>query len=123
MPKKMGLGRGLDALLPEIDDQETVVREIPIAEIDRNPRQPRRAFDEEALRSLSDVPTTLAPLGEATARNDHRDCENRSQQGNNDEVRHGDPHNGWKARQHVRSCLHRGIRHSHRSYADESWTA
>ena len=54
MPKKMGLGRGLDALLPEIDDQETVVREIPIAEIDRNPRQPRRAFDEEALRSLSE---------------------------------------------------------------------
>ena len=54
MPKKMGLGRGLDALLPELDEQENNVREIPVAEIDRNPRQPRRAFDEEALKSLSE---------------------------------------------------------------------
>ena len=44
MPKKMGLGRGLDALLPELEEQETGVREIAIAEIDRNPQQPRKAI-------------------------------------------------------------------------------
>ena len=54
MPKKMGLGRGLDALLPEIEEQENVVRDIAIADIDRNPQQPRRDFDEEALKSLSE---------------------------------------------------------------------
>ena len=65
MPKKMGLGRGLDALLPEIEEQETGVREIPVTEIDRNPRQPRRAFDEEALKSLGEsirVSGVLTPL-------------------------------------------------------------
>ena len=54
MPKKMGLGRGLDALLPESEEQGNVVREIAIADIDRNPQQPRRDFDEEALKSLSE---------------------------------------------------------------------
>ncbi len=65
MPKKMGLGRGLDALLPEIEEQENVVREIAIADIDRNPQQPRRDFDEEALKSLSESIRTsgvLTPL-------------------------------------------------------------
>ena len=65
MPKKMGLGRGLDALLPELEEQETGVREIAIAEIDRNPQQPRKAFDEEALKSLSDsirMSGVLSPL-------------------------------------------------------------
>ncbi len=52
MPKKMGLGRGLDALLPEMDDQENAVLELSVSAIDRNPQQPRRAFDEEALASL-----------------------------------------------------------------------
>ena len=54
MPKKMGLGRGLDALLPELDEQETPVREIALSEIDRNPHQPRQSFDEEALKGLSE---------------------------------------------------------------------
>ena len=54
MPKKMGLGRGLDALLPEIEEQDASIREISVTEIDRNPQQPRRTFDEEALKSLSD---------------------------------------------------------------------
>ena len=65
MPKKMGLGRGLDALLPEIEEQESAVREIAITDIDRNPQQPRRAFDEEALKSLSEsirVSGVLSPL-------------------------------------------------------------
>ena len=47
-------------------------------------------LDLNALRSLSDVPTTLAPLGEATARNDHRDYENRSQQGTANAQRDGE---------------------------------
>ena len=50
--KKKGLGRGLDALLPEEDWQGTV-RDIPISEIDINPDQPRKAFDEEALAELA----------------------------------------------------------------------
>ena len=54
MAKKMGLGRGLDALLPEFEEQETGIREIPVSEIDRNPQQPRRSFDEESLKGLSE---------------------------------------------------------------------
>ena len=54
MPKKMGLGRGLDALLPEVEEQDAAIREIPLTDIDRNPGQPRRRFDEEGLKSLSD---------------------------------------------------------------------
>ena len=38
--KKMGLGRGLDALLPEAGDQENLVSMIDITELDRNPDQP-----------------------------------------------------------------------------------
>ena len=52
--KKMGLGRGLDALLPELDTDENSIRQIPLNEIDRNPRQPRATFDEDALKALSD---------------------------------------------------------------------
>ena len=54
MAKNMGLGRGLDALLPEFEEQETGIREIPVSEIDRNPQQPRRSFDEESLKGLSE---------------------------------------------------------------------
>lgn len=52
--KKMGLGRGLDALLPESNDLENTVSMIAITELDRNPDQPRREFDEEALQTLAD---------------------------------------------------------------------
>lgn len=52
--KKTGLGRGLDVLLPETENTENNVRIIAIEEIDRNPGQPRREFDEEALHSLSE---------------------------------------------------------------------
>ena len=50
----MGLGRGLDVLLPENNDQENLVSMIDITEIDRNPDQPRREFDEEGLQALSE---------------------------------------------------------------------
>lgn len=52
--KKSALGRGLDALLPDVEENNSGVREISILEIDRNPDQPRRVFDEEALQSLAD---------------------------------------------------------------------
>ena len=40
--KKTGLGRGLDALLPESSDLENTVSMIPSTDLDRTPDQPRR---------------------------------------------------------------------------------
>jgi len=52
--KKMGLGRGLDVLLPDADDAPgNAVIEIAIHEIDPNEDQPRRAFREESLEQLA----------------------------------------------------------------------
>jgi ParB family transcriptional regulator, chromosome partitioning protein len=56
---KHGLGRGLDALmggeqpLPESDPGDQVLS-IRLQDIDVNRDQPRRSFDEESLRELSD---------------------------------------------------------------------
>ena len=52
--KKTGLGRGLDALLPESSDLENTVSMIAVTELDRNPDQPRRDFDEASLQALAD---------------------------------------------------------------------
>lgn len=52
--KKLGLGRGLDALLPETNNLENTVSMIAITELDRNPDQPRRDFDEASLQALAD---------------------------------------------------------------------
>ena len=52
--KKSALGRGLDALLPEIDISGGQVSDIAITDIDPNPDQPRRDFNEEALGQLAD---------------------------------------------------------------------
>lgn len=53
--KKTGLGRGLDALLPQSDDfLDTTVREIPIADIDPNLSQPRKEFDKDSLEQLAE---------------------------------------------------------------------
>lgn len=52
--KKKGLGRGLDALLPETEELlPGVVQEIPVGDIDPNKDQPRRAFPEEAMAQLA----------------------------------------------------------------------
>lgn len=54
--KKTGLGRGLDALLPEVEEEalpENAVVELPIGDIDPNREQPRKRFDEESLRQLA----------------------------------------------------------------------
>lgn len=48
-----GLGRGLDALLPSAEAQESEnVNELPVADIRPNPFQPRRVFEEEAMAEL-----------------------------------------------------------------------
>ena len=68
MSKKSALGRGLDALIPDMDvtveqvtenrenlpQPEGTIVEIPIGSIDPNVNQPRKRFDEDALQTLSD---------------------------------------------------------------------
>lgn len=51
-----GAGRGLDALISTANVQtsgSSTINEVLISEIDRNPNQPRREFDEEALQELA----------------------------------------------------------------------
>jgi len=59
--KKQKLGRGLDALLGEIDEayenegsHRNEILEIPLREIRPNPFQPRKTFDEVALSELAE---------------------------------------------------------------------
>lgn len=53
--KKTGLGRGLDVLLPDEGTFEgSDIRMLPITDIDRNPEQPRKVFNEEALHQLAE---------------------------------------------------------------------
>ncbi|MBN2817227.1 MAG: ParB/RepB/Spo0J family partition protein [Campylobacterales bacterium] len=59
--KSQKLGRGLDALLGEMDEayenegtQRDVVLEIPLKDIRPNPFQPRKSFDDELLHELSE---------------------------------------------------------------------
>ena len=70
MARKMGLGRGLSAILPDVEDvvesveaapgklaaamPEGAVIELPLGEIDPNRNQPRKHFDNEALAALAD---------------------------------------------------------------------
>ena len=65
MPKRSGLGRGLDAILPTARAEATSVdggplREIPIGSIDPNPRQPRREFD---AASIAELATSITEVG------------------------------------------------------------
>ncbi len=63
MAKKSGLGKGLSAILEDVEDaykqdldenkSTTLVKEIPLDDIRPNPYQPRKFFEEEALRDLS----------------------------------------------------------------------
>ncbi len=97
MRRRGGLGRGLEALIPSSpqDDQESAVEgadqeptaaqateessgpsfeHLPLDRIDPNPRQPRRAFDEETLQDLTTSieavgvlqPIVVRPLASAT---------------------------------------------------------
>ncbi|MDI3476501.1 MAG: ParB family transcriptional regulator, chromosome partitioning protein [Thermoanaerobacterium sp.] len=52
---KRGLGRGLQALIPDIDEENTKgVENIKISDIEPNQFQPRKHFDDESLKELSD---------------------------------------------------------------------
>ena len=54
--KQMGLGRGLDALLDDLDVQETEkggTLTVSLYDIDTNPDQPRKTFDAEKLDELA----------------------------------------------------------------------
>jgi ParB family chromosome partitioning protein len=56
MAKKPALGRGLDALITMDDvnvQGSSSINEIPLSQIQPNPDQPRRVFDEEALHELA----------------------------------------------------------------------
>jgi ParB family chromosome partitioning protein len=57
MEKKTRLGRGLDALLSNAGNGEgpavVAQAEVPLEQIEHNPNQPRKTFDEEELASLS----------------------------------------------------------------------
>jgi ParB family chromosome partitioning protein len=55
-----GLGRGLGALLPAEEAGPSALREAAVGRIRPNPRQPRRAFDEEELAALT---ASVAALG------------------------------------------------------------
>ena len=50
---RRGLGRGLDALLGEAQSAAESLTEIPIEQIEPNPRQPRKTFDVVALDELA----------------------------------------------------------------------
>lgn len=54
MPRKTGLGRGLDALIPREGDESTGgLIFLPVDKISPNPRQPRSDFDLEELAELA----------------------------------------------------------------------
>jgi len=63
MAKKSALGKGLSAILEDVEDayrqdldensSNSIVKEIYLSSIKPNPYQPRKVFDEEALSNLS----------------------------------------------------------------------
>ena len=73
--RPLGLGRGLSALLGEVQPAsgtpEGQLRDIPVAWIHRNPDQPRRHFDEASLVELAESirrhgllqPIIVTPMG------------------------------------------------------------
>lgn len=56
MAKKVpALGRGLDSLFAETESWDSVgMQEIPVGELDINPDQPRKSFDEESMALLAE---------------------------------------------------------------------
>ncbi len=55
MPKKThGLGRGLDSLFAGTTEEwGASIQEIPVGELDPNPEQPRKTFDDESIAQLA----------------------------------------------------------------------
>ena len=50
---KKGLGKGLDALLGDYEEQQSSVMEVDVNQIDTNASQPRKSFDKEKLEELA----------------------------------------------------------------------
>ena len=50
--RKSGLGRGLDALIP-VDRPVEGFTNVGLDDIDANPQQPRRHFEDDALEALA----------------------------------------------------------------------
>ena len=49
------LGRGLDALIPSLSiNEDDKVIEIPLTQLRPNPYQPRKTFDEDAIKELAE---------------------------------------------------------------------
>lgn len=64
-PRRSGLGRGLDALLPSSEsggglEGKGSLGEVELDQIDPNPRQPRESFEDEALAELT---ASISELG------------------------------------------------------------
>lgn len=53
MAQKRGLGKGLSALIPGAEAAGAAALEIPLAELESNPQQPRRHFEPTALEELA----------------------------------------------------------------------
>ncbi len=75
-PKRSALGRGLDALL-SMDEVKTEgsssINEIELSKISVNPNQPRREFDEEALKELSESISEIGIIQPITLRQINND--------------------------------------------------
>jgi ParB family chromosome partitioning protein len=55
MINKRGLGKGLGALIPESEEKlQNSVIELKITEVEPNDKQPRKAFDDQALTDLAE---------------------------------------------------------------------
>ncbi len=76
MAKKSALGRGLGALINDMDDvqarpERDLSNEIDISKIEANPYQPRTKFDEEALKELAQSIKELGIVQPITVRKIH----------------------------------------------------
>ncbi len=54
--KQRGLGKGLSALLSDTitNEEDSQIRDIPIVDIEPNPWQPRKVFNESSIKELAD---------------------------------------------------------------------
>ncbi|GMR02834.1 MAG: ParB/RepB/Spo0J family partition protein [Acidimicrobiia bacterium] len=70
--RKSGLGRGLDALIPQ-DHPEAGYAEIAINRIRPNPAQPRTGFDQRAIDALASSISSVGLLQPVVVRSDGED--------------------------------------------------
>ena len=75
MARRSGLGRGLEALIPNdlLGDRGSALLDVPINSISPNPHQPRGHFDEEDLSSLTASIRAVGVLQPVLLRSTHDD--------------------------------------------------